>query len=374
VVVPDPSIFSVSGLDARSNEAIERLLGCLRGRELSAEHGAAADKLTAQAVGSILESTQALKTLLPKHYSRWAGEYYAETQFERVREAAPQLDQYLLSLQRTVGARAEGEQPSGELQAIAADLGRLTLGFINESRDIGRTIRAVSVRDYPRGSPLDTIVIMPGEQVRHLKDSSGFLVFQNREVVRVNLRAEGEFPRAVGELPVGVTDDGRHVIQQTGMQGCVGAATNMILMDFGRKPDMARQYSSHFDNDGEILRTLNNAGLHGEVITLPRMRRAPAGEAATEDDHAALLAQVETLERVTRAGQGGVLLSLSSEVGGHEVVLDAFSFAENRATIRDPLHGWSIDVPPAAVLRRLGGALVVVTDPRRAQSAPGLGS
>jgi len=197
-----------------------------------------------------------------------------------------------------------------------------------------------------------------------MKDATGALIFKNRDILEVEVRPVGEFPHRFETLPVGFTADGRQVIQQSAMQGCVAAATNMVLMDFGRAPDLDRQYESHFDNDNVILKTLKKVGLHGEIVEFPRSFGSGGRELSSLEQLRVIEARVALLERLTAAGKG-VLLGDSSEIGAHQIVLDRFSYEQGHATIRDPLHGWSIVVRAKSLLPRLGSTAIVVTDPHR---------
>lgn len=365
VSVTDPRVFSVSGLDERAHEACRELTERFRDKiSLDPTLHEGFDKLAAHHRAVVIESTQITKTLLPELSSRHFGEYYSIPHFDRALSTANAIEAYLRPAHVRATLIGATEQPSAPLQGLAVEVSRAAGDFIDQIRADVSTIRAVSLREYPRGGTLDTVCFDGSTSHSYAKDPTGFLVFQNRDVVSVELRPVGEFPHRFEKLPVGVTSDGRHVIQQSGMQGCVGAATNMVMMDFGRAPDLYRQYESHFDNDNDILKTLTRAGLHGEIVEFPR-RFGPGGRELNPVEQLRVIeARVELLERLTASGKG-ILLGANSEVGGHQIVLDRFSYRDDRATVRDPLHGWSIVVHAKSILSRLGSTAIVVTDPHQ---------
>jgi hypothetical protein len=363
VDVDDRRIFAAGALDSRAHEHLLQLREQVAARITSdMEPSSALEKLFAQHRTIVAEATSVVKALLPDRYARHCGEYYSTTHFDVVREHLGAVDKYFRTLEVHTELLARTEQPSSMLQGIAVDVARDAAGYIDRCRSDAATVRAVALREYPRGSYVDTVCLETGKGSTYLKDSSGYLIFQNREILRVNLRPVEEFPQLYKDLPVGITDDGHHVIQQSGMQGCVGAATNMILMDFNRPPDLNHQYTSHFDNDETIVSVVQRAGLRAQVVALPTLYTAGAAARDQAGRLEVSALQARSLEELTSHGKG-VLLSLSSEIGGHQVVLDRFSTVTGRATVRDPLHGWSIDVEHTAVLQRIGGSAVRVTDP-----------
>lgn len=366
--IGDPAIFSAAGLNNRALAAAQSLQERLKNRTeaLPEEQRGQAGRLMAHHMLIAGEGTALVKQILPDASNRFAGEYYRVSRFDEVQKSLPLIEKKLLELEAHGSTLARGEQATPEMQSLAVEVGRATADFIAGLRRDAAVIQAVSIREYPRGALCDTVMTDASGKFSFEKSASGYLVFQNRDILRVNLRAKGEFPASFEGLPVGVADSGRHVIQQSGMQGCVGASTNMVLMDFGRKPDLEWQRSSHFDNESHILAALQRAGLQAELISIPRRHTPPRGIEDRIKVLSSLDAQAESLERAAGSGNP-VLLALSCEVGGHQVVLDAFSRERNRATIRDPLHGWSIDVSCAAVLARFGSSTaIVVSDPRRA--------
>ncbi len=365
VVVADPRVFSVAGLDQRAHEASCALTERYRER-IAADPAIheGFDKLAAHHRAVILESTQIAKTLLPNLSSRYCGEYYSVPHFDRALATVNAIEAYLRPAHVRATLIGATEQPSATLQGIAVEISRAAGDFIDQIRGDVSMIRAVSLREYPRGVTMDTVCYDPKNGESYMKDATGALIFKNRDILEVEVRPVGEFPNRFETLPVGVTADGRHVIQQSGMQGCVAAATNMVLMDFGRAPDLDRQYESHFDNDNVILKTLKKVGLHGEIVEFPRSFGSGGRELSSLEQLRVIEARVALLERLTAAGKG-VLLGDSSEIGAHQIVLDRFSYEQGHATIRDPLHGWSIVVRAKSLLPRLGSTAIVVTDPHQ---------
>ncbi|WP_158021793.1 hypothetical protein [Candidatus Protochlamydia naegleriophila] len=48
---------------------------------------------------------------------------------------------------------------------------------------------------------------------------------------------------------------------------------------------------------------------------------------------------------------GSVACSISEELGEHEIVIDRIN--DDLASIRDPFHGWHIEIPTSELLKKV---------------------
>lgn len=137
-----------------------------------------------------------------------------------------------------------------------------------------------------------------------------------REVTRKSASGEPRSPFVFKEI------DGKAVILQQATRGCTAAVAMMLIQD----------------NGGEIdTYTLEETNL-GNAETMTALLRK-AGFDVLKTDNPTL----ESLQNaITEHGPAIVSLGLAS--GGHVVIVDAIDLEKNVVTIRDPAHGWMIDI------------------------------
>ncbi len=123
-------------------------------------------------------------------------------------------------------------------------------------------------------------------------------------------------------LFAGITEDDRHIIQQPGVRACVPTAIAMLLLDNGvQELDTSRLFNvslSEIENEESLM---------------------------TEYGFKAVKLEIETAETLHNTiTKSGSLLFTTNLCGGHQMIVDRIDLEKNRATVRDPWHGWSIDV------------------------------
>ena len=55
-----------------------------------------------------------------------------------------------------------------------------------------------------------------------------------------------------------------------------------------------------------------------------------------------------------------LIIGVDGEIGGHVIILDSLSIERDRAVIRDPYHGWSIEVKASAILKRTDSEVIAI--------------
>lgn len=201
----------------------------------------------------------------------------------------------------------------------------------------------VSFRNYPVGSLADTIIIdIKKDKADYANDGTGLLFITSEEIKKIELRVNLTNARSVkdeyGSLKYDVTDDGRHVIAQTGMRACVASAVNMILMDAKLKPSIRAEKETNLSNLDVATSDLKRAGLHQAELN-------EINERLSWRDSLELLAQKSEQ-------QGPLILSVGGEIGGHVIILDSINPETGIAKIRDPYHGWAVETSAMGIAKR----------------------
>lgn len=119
--------------------------------------------------------------------------------------------------------------------------------------------------------------------------------------------------------------DHKAVMLQPATRGCTAAVTAMLLQDAGAHIDVQDMRPRNLGNTEVMVSNFKKAGFGTQVST----------------NH--------TLDELKQAIAlfGPAILSVNSGMGGHVIVVDAIE--EDRVTLRDPAHGWMIDVRPSAL-------------------------
>jgi hypothetical protein len=207
----------------------------------------------------------------------------------------------------------------------------------------------VSFRNYPLGSLADTIIIDPkNNSAKYANDGTGLLFIRPDEITKIeasiNLSHSKTVADQYGYLKYDVTEDGRHLIHQTGMRGCVASVVNMILMDNKLKPDVRAEKETNLSNLEAATRSLRRAGLNqAEVQRMPEINgwRDRLDKLAQEADQ-----------------RGPLILSVGGEIGGHVIILDYINLDTGIAKIRDPYHGWAVETEAKGIAKRFDGAYI----------------
>ena len=294
-------------------------------------------------IGAIKELDKLARGLLPKQRS--GGRYsYGRSDLGKLKEELPQLT-------KSVNENLRLAIDAAKVLTVA-DLGSAEFrdkGILTAARyaDDFRHIATVSIRDYPQGSLCDTMMFRPDMEGRspYKNDATGTLFFQNDEIYSVDTRYVGAVMHKVsdrdghGEVPYAVDSDGRAVIQQYGMRGCGAAALAMMQIDNGVSPSLRNLLDTNLSHLDSLTETLRRNGLSAVYEMIPLYQ--------LHDKH-------EWWNRVENIIEehGSAMCSISGEIGGHLIVVDKFSLDDDYAKVRDPYHGWSIELSAKSLVER----------------------
>lgn len=173
--------------------------------------------------------------------------------------------------------------------------------------------------------------------------------FQDHEIIQVHavlrkqlLDGENPFPEAdqwgVEWRPIYAEYSAHQkpIIQQAAMRGCTAAATAMLIMDHGKQCDVQGLRMRNLGQTRNMKHDIEKAGL-----------KAVVSSCRSFDD----------LKELIRK-HGSAIVSVSGEIGGHVIVVDAIG--NDQARIRDPYHGWEITIKLDALKARfIGGNSVI---------------
>ena len=126
---------------------------------------------------------------------------------------------------------------------------------------------------------------------------------------------------------LGITEHGKHVIQQQALRSCVPTTVAMLLLDKGKIPEYFEVASTNLSDDNGIFASLKEAGCEGIRCDLS------GGN---------FLKRAEQAIRL----HGPIMLSIGHPIlGSHEIILDAVDLSHNEVTIRDPYYGAMLTIP-----------------------------
>ncbi len=126
-----------------------------------------------------------------------------------------------------------------------------------------------------------------------------------------------------------ITREGKHLLLQQAARSCVPTAIAMLALDAGKNIDFSEVFVDRGRTDDEKIDLIKAAGLTPLVVD-------HCGESEEE--------RMKFLQSRIEEYGPALLVVVDRLVGGHTIILDKVSIEEGRATIRDPLHGWMIDV------------------------------
>ena len=126
---------------------------------------------------------------------------------------------------------------------------------------------------------------------------------------------------------LGITQHGKHVIQQQALRSCVPATVAMLLLDKGKIPNYIELRSMNLSNDEGIFASLRQAECEGIRCDLS------GGNF------------LEKAEQAIRL-RGPIMLGIHHPtLAGHEIILDSVDVHRNEVTIRDPYYGAMLTIP-----------------------------
>jgi hypothetical protein len=138
------------------------------------------------------------------------------------------------------------------------------------------------------------------------------------------------------EQAVAITKEGKYVILQQGTASCIPSSVAMLILDRGGKPEYDTIRDIHFATKKDAIAWLQTAGFSTKITKL-------LGTSTNK---------LQTLSTCLKEyGPGALEVFEDNGIGGHEIVLDGISLERRTATIRDPFHGWQIDIQLSALAR-----------------------
>ena len=129
------------------------------------------------------------------------------------------------------------------------------------------------------------------------------------------------------------TTHGKAIIHQQATRSCTAAATAMLIIDCGVKPDLRELFERNLGDTWDMLRDIQDA----KLTPIESELRGGLGELR---------------ERLLLNGSAAINIS-DRYIGSHEIVVDNVSEDLSKVRIRDPYHGWEITVAADAFLSRI---------------------
>ncbi|MCC6278903.1 MAG: hypothetical protein IT289_13400 [Oligoflexia bacterium] len=209
--------------------------------------------------------------------------------------------------------------------------------IINMSARSDQTSSAL-VRRYPPVSFCDTIMgqIGPdGKMEIHGLNEINVPLFSDAEIIRVITPTQPQKLRGLGGrfFNAESTTYGHVVIQQQSRRGCTAAVVAMLIADRGGVIDIQALIETNLGDNKTMMNLASKSGFKLELVYDGRLEIRD-------------LAELSKL--VTQ--YGSLAASIGTELGSHQIVVDYVDLKKRTMTIRDPFHGWQIEVPAAAVL------------------------
>lgn len=148
-------------------------------------------------------------------------------------------------------------------------------------------------------------------------------------------------------LAIAVTENGKHVILQQSVRSCVPTCVGMLALDHRKTPNYEKMIFTDLANLEEGMQWIKEAGLVPHVTSIH----------SYQEDKA------EVLAKCLKEYGPGILSIKHPVIGGHVIVLDEISKADNTATIRDSFHGWVLTIKLDLLLQWTDNYFLQVSDP-----------
>jgi hypothetical protein len=156
-------------------------------------------------------------------------------------------------------------------------------------------------------------------------------------------RPQGLQERVCFDYAFGVYQD-KAILPQIGSYACTAACSAMLILDHGRKPNLTALFERVSGDTDLIVQDLDRAHLAAAMYTTPEGEKVDPS----------------VLEVLIK--RGPLIVFLDTNPGSHAVVLDEFDPRLNRATLRDPFHGWMVRTTAHAISRRFLGHAVYLRE------------
>ena len=133
-------------------------------------------------------------------------------------------------------------------------------------------------------------------------------------------------------IAVSLYEDSKHVIMQTAIAGCSAAVAAMLSMDKGKIFPLKVLQSRSAETSEQIEKDLLSLGFTAKKTDLKDLKTGSCLDIRKLDD------------LIFRYGPAIVrILEAYSDIA-HFIIVDAISFKENTVTVRDPWHGYLMDI------------------------------
>jgi hypothetical protein len=145
------------------------------------------------------------------------------------------------------------------------------------------------------------------------------LSFNDGEIKKVY---KSEITAKTGDFPIRLAE-GKHTVLQQSTRSSTAAATAMLALDKGKK------------NYKEMASSLKNRELGNTDVMIQDLRKQNLNGKVSRYNN---LSELE--QNIKKFGPA--IVSIESGIGGHVIIVDKIT--KDVATIRDPYHGWMIDI------------------------------
>lgn len=135
----------------------------------------------------------------------------------------------------------------------------------------------------------------------------------------------------------------KNVVFQQASNGCTAGASCMLALDHGRVLDINVMRARNLSPIERCEEDLRSVGL--EVETTPGFE--------IYDDFRLSFSKTRLADDMAANGPCITVIQDAGANVAHAIVIDAVNLQDNTATIRDPWHGWMIDVNLDALITRL---------------------
>ena len=244
---------------------------------------------------------------------------------------------------------------------------------VDARRYIECGILILGERAYPPVSCADTLVRGPNGGAVAEHDAGAVKLFSDTEVCVVRAcwrewksacsptaekmvlgqETQGAFALVTrdGPIPVWIgrqNNTVRHLVPQQAHRSCMYASAAMILLDL-----CSAQHISQLASD-DVLRSVATGNL-GSPESLGSMIDSALAETQYRSRITILPELDADLLRNLLVEHGSGILSIGGEIGGHALVVDPCGADSSKFRVRDPFHGWDIEVHARSLLNRVQG-------------------
>jgi hypothetical protein len=143
---------------------------------------------------------------------------------------------------------------------------------------------------------------------------------------------------------VATTKNNKHVILQQALRSCVPTCVGMLLLDAGKTPEFKAIERVDLATASQAEFWIKSSGCEPKVTKL-------------QND------VIPVLSQCLKQDGPGIIFVEDSVLGGHAIILDCIDLENNTATIRDPFHGWMIDISLETLVKLSPNVIIhVITD------------